>query len=208
MDAGLLAVLTDAERMLVAETEPGALAALDEDETVALHMRVRRARVKYVGQYRRAAAARVPEQGGREGSPEEHPSAPEGRGVRGGALPGQRPAGRARGGGRRAAEGRTAGAGAVRAVGRRVRREGRRRFRVRVEDTSVTTGPGGDRALRNPASEKRRAGTTASGAPPAGEARLTLTPGAPRGRRVTGGTGTRDPSAGAAGTRPRRTGSR
>src|SRR5690349_22621471 len=65
MDAGLLAVLNEAERLLVAETEPGALAALDEDGTVELHTRVRRARGKYVGQYRRSAAARVPEQGGR-----------------------------------------------------------------------------------------------------------------------------------------------
>ena len=65
MDAGLLAVLNDAERLLVGETEPDALAELDEDGVVALHTRVRRARNKYVGQYRRSAASRVPEQGGR-----------------------------------------------------------------------------------------------------------------------------------------------
>jgi hypothetical protein len=37
----------------------------DEDETLALHMRVRSARNKYVGQYRRTASARVTELGGR-----------------------------------------------------------------------------------------------------------------------------------------------
>jgi hypothetical protein len=50
VDAGLLAVLDDAERLLVAETEPAALEALAEDDVVALHTRVRRARTKYVGQ--------------------------------------------------------------------------------------------------------------------------------------------------------------
>lgn len=65
MNAGLMAVLTDNERLLVAETESAELAGLDEDEAVALESRVRRARNKYTGQYRRMAAARVPEQGGR-----------------------------------------------------------------------------------------------------------------------------------------------
>lgn len=65
MDASLLAVLTDAERLTVAETEAARLAALDEDAAIALETRIRRARDKYVGQYRRAASLRVPEQGGR-----------------------------------------------------------------------------------------------------------------------------------------------
>jgi hypothetical protein len=65
MNKSLLAVLNDSERLLVAETEPKELAKLDEDEVVELHVRVRRARNKYVGQYRRAAGARVAEQGGR-----------------------------------------------------------------------------------------------------------------------------------------------
>ena len=37
MDAGLMAVLSDAERLLVAETESQAMDGLDEDEVVALH---------------------------------------------------------------------------------------------------------------------------------------------------------------------------
>jgi hypothetical protein len=65
MNAGLMAVLTDNERLLVAETEPAELAVLDEDAAVALETRIRRARNKYIGQYRRTAAGRVAEQGGR-----------------------------------------------------------------------------------------------------------------------------------------------
>lgn len=65
MDAGLMAVLTENERLLVAETEPSELAILDEDAAVELETRIRGARNKYAGQYRRTAAGRVAEQGGR-----------------------------------------------------------------------------------------------------------------------------------------------
>jgi hypothetical protein len=65
MKASLLAALNDSERQLVAETEPAQLRLLDEDAVVELHTRVRRARNKYVGQYRRSASARVAEVGGR-----------------------------------------------------------------------------------------------------------------------------------------------
>lgn len=65
MDASLLAVLNDNERLTVAETEPAELAALDEDAAIELETRIRRARNKYVGQYRRAASARVAEHGAR-----------------------------------------------------------------------------------------------------------------------------------------------
>jgi hypothetical protein len=41
------------------------MAGLDEDELVALHTRVRRARDKYTGLYRRASAGRVGAAGGR-----------------------------------------------------------------------------------------------------------------------------------------------
>jgi hypothetical protein len=61
----LLAVLNDAERLLVAETERAKLAALDEDAAIELETRIRRARNKYVSQYRRAASAAVIEHGGR-----------------------------------------------------------------------------------------------------------------------------------------------
>jgi len=65
MNASLLAVLNDSERSLVAETEPAKLATLDEDAAIELETRVRRARDKYVSQYRRAAGARVIEHGAR-----------------------------------------------------------------------------------------------------------------------------------------------
>ncbi len=57
--------LTEAEFMLVRETEPDELAQLDEDGLVALHTRVRRARNKYSKTYRREASARVAELGAR-----------------------------------------------------------------------------------------------------------------------------------------------
>jgi hypothetical protein len=65
MNATLLAALNDAERLLVAQTEPAELAALDEDAAIEFEGRIRSARNKYVGQYRRGAAARVAEEGGR-----------------------------------------------------------------------------------------------------------------------------------------------
>ncbi|MGH3304072.1 MAG: hypothetical protein ACRDOK_20820 [Streptosporangiaceae bacterium] len=65
MNVTLTAVLTDNERLLVAETDPADLAGLDEDAAVALEARIRRSRDKYTGQYRRTAVGRVAEQGGR-----------------------------------------------------------------------------------------------------------------------------------------------
>jgi hypothetical protein len=65
MNAALLAVLNDAERLLVAQTERAELAMLDEDAAIELETRIRRARNKYVGQYRRGAAVAVAEHGGR-----------------------------------------------------------------------------------------------------------------------------------------------
>ncbi len=59
MDKAVLNSMTDAERRLVAQTEPAVLAPLDEDELLDLLSRIRRARTKYVKNYRRAAGARV-----------------------------------------------------------------------------------------------------------------------------------------------------
>jgi hypothetical protein len=61
----MLHSLSEEEFLLVGETDRTALAALDEDALVELHQRVRRARTKYVKQYRRAASARVEASGGR-----------------------------------------------------------------------------------------------------------------------------------------------
>lgn len=61
----LLTSLTAGERDLVRETEKERMAELDEDALVELHRRIRRARNKYVGLYRREAAERVRDVGGR-----------------------------------------------------------------------------------------------------------------------------------------------
>jgi hypothetical protein len=57
--------LTDAERQLVAETDRVALSTLDEDELLELHQRIRRARTKYMKNYRRGASVAVTTAGGR-----------------------------------------------------------------------------------------------------------------------------------------------
>jgi hypothetical protein len=59
MNQAVLNSMTDAERRLVAETEPASMAALDEDELLELHGRIRRARGKYVKSYRRSASVQV-----------------------------------------------------------------------------------------------------------------------------------------------------
>jgi hypothetical protein len=64
MDA-MRSSLTEAELLIVRSAEPSALVELDEDELLDLHDRVRRARKKYLGQYRRQAAAKVGDVGGR-----------------------------------------------------------------------------------------------------------------------------------------------
>ena len=65
MNQALMNSLTDAERLLIAETDRDALSALDEDELLELHQRIRRARTKYVKNYRRGASQSVATAGGR-----------------------------------------------------------------------------------------------------------------------------------------------
>jgi hypothetical protein len=57
--------LSEAEFVLLRETKKAQMADLDEDELIALHSRVRRARKKYVTLYRRAGATKVKQKGGR-----------------------------------------------------------------------------------------------------------------------------------------------
>ncbi len=61
----LLNSLTEAEFVLIRETDPAALNELDEDALLDLHRRIRRARNKYVGLYRRKGAAKVSAKGAR-----------------------------------------------------------------------------------------------------------------------------------------------
>lgn len=65
MKKSQLALLTDDERVMVLKTTPEALAKLDEDAVANLHRRVRKARNKYTGVYRRRAAKKVGKAGGR-----------------------------------------------------------------------------------------------------------------------------------------------
>ena len=59
MDKATLRTLGAADQDLLRETEPARLRKLDEEELLALHARVRRARNKYTKNYRRQAASRV-----------------------------------------------------------------------------------------------------------------------------------------------------
>ena len=164
MNASLLAVLNDAERLLVAETERAALAALDEDAAIELETRIRRARNKYVGQYRRSASAAVPEHGGRgKARPENKRAAMKAEAFEEAlARVSRRVASLAR---QAAAELRAERLAADRAA-RQGQGPGARRTASppRRKGSAVTGEPTGDRALRSPTAAKRRASTRAAGA--------------------------------------------
>jgi hypothetical protein len=164
MDASLLAVLTDAERLLVAETDRDALATLDEDGAIALETRIRRARDKYVGQYRRGASARVADRGGRG------KARPENTRARTKAEAFERALAQVS---RRVAVLARESAAALRAERLAAAKAARQSDwpgsgemvpRQRRQGPDATPEPTGERALRNPASEKVRAGTLAQGA--------------------------------------------
>jgi hypothetical protein len=164
MNASLLAVLNDAERLMVAQTGRDELAALDEDAAIELETRVRRARNKYVGQYRRGASAAVAEHGGRgKAAPENTRAALKAEAFEE-ALSriSRRVAVLAR---QAAAELRAARLAAARAA--RQRRPGARASaaapaRARKNPVSAAE-PAGDRT-RTPASKRARASTRAQGA--------------------------------------------
>lgn len=59
MNKQMLALMSDAEKALVAEASKESMASLDEDELLDLHARVRRARNKYSKLHRRQAAQQV-----------------------------------------------------------------------------------------------------------------------------------------------------
>jgi hypothetical protein len=173
MDASLLAVLNETERLLVAETEPAALAVLDEDAAIELETRIRRSRNKYVGQYRRGASARVAEHGGRgRARPENSRAAAKAeaferalsRVSRRVAALARQSAAALRAERLAAARAAKGGQGDWPGAGEMVPRQRRRPADIGPAGPAVTPEPAGDRALRSPASEKRRAGTLASGA--------------------------------------------
>jgi hypothetical protein len=164
MNASLLAVLNDTERLMVAETERAKLAVLDEDAAIELETRIRRARNKYVGQYRRTASAAVAEHGGRGKARPENTTARMKAEAFEEAL--SRVSRRVSTLAREAAQQlRAERLAAARAV-----KESRGPDQAGAAATAAQkapTAPGepaGARLLRTPASEKRRAGTLATGA--------------------------------------------
>jgi hypothetical protein len=152
MNASLLAVLNDAE------TGRAELAALDEDAAIELETRVRRARNKYVSQYRWTASAAVAGHGGRgKARPENRRAAMKAEAFEEAlSRVSRRVAALAR---QAAAELRAERLAAARAA-----RQGRGPDAGAAVPAAGRTGPmitgepTGDRALRSPASQKRRAG--------------------------------------------------
>ena len=169
MNASLLAVLNDSERLLVAQTERAELAALDEDAAIELEARVRRARNKYVGQYRRGASAAVAGHGGRgKAAPENTRAAMKAEAFEEAlSRVSRRVAVLAR---QAAAELRAARLAAARAMkqagrpGARAAAAGRAGKSPAGQSPTPAGEPAGDRALRTPASKRARAGTRAEGA--------------------------------------------
>jgi len=164
MNKSLLAVLNDAERLLVAQTGRAELAALDEDAAIELEARIRRARNKYVGQYRRAASAAVAEHGGRgKARPENTRAAMKAEAFEEAlSLVSRRVAALAR---QSAAELRAERLAAARAAKESRAPSARSAAPPAARKGPAVTGePAGDRALRSPATAKRRASTRAAGA--------------------------------------------
>jgi hypothetical protein len=162
VNASLVAVLNDAERLAVAETEPAALAGLDEDAAIELETRIRRVRDKYVSQYRRGASARVAEKGGRgKARPQNERAAMKAEAFeRALGRVSHRVAVLAK---KAAAELRTQRLAAARAVKGQPAAGRAGRSAPAASGGVVTAERRGDRALRSPASEKRRASTRAMG---------------------------------------------
>jgi hypothetical protein len=166
MDASLLAALNDAERLLVAQTERAELAALDEDAAIDLEARIRRARNKYVGQYRRGASARVAEHAARGQAAAENQRAALKAEAFEEALArvSRRVAALARQSAAELRAERLAAARAARAARHAPGPGAPAAPAAGRQGPAVTAEPTGDRALRSPASKKQRASTRAAGA--------------------------------------------
>lgn len=164
MDAATRAVLSESEKLLIAETGRDELAALDEDAAIDLETRIRRARNKYVSMYRRGAGAKVAEHGGRGRA------RPENALARQKAEAFERALSQVS---RRVAVLARQSAAQLRAerlaLARAAKQEdwpgaGEMVPRQRRTGPAAPDSPTGERALRNPASERERADTLATGA--------------------------------------------
>jgi len=164
MNKSLLAVLNDSERLLVAQTGRAELAALDEDAAIELEARIRRARNKYVGQYRRAASAAVAVHGGRgKARPENQRAAWKAEAFEEALA---RVSARVAALARRSAADLRAQRLAVARAARQARPAAAPAPPPAADGGGppVTGEPAGDRALRSPARAQQRASTRAAGA--------------------------------------------
>ena len=161
-----MAVLNKSESRLVAETERDALAGLGEDEAIELEARVRRARDKAVGQYRRPASAAVADHAARG------MAYPENQRARARAEAFERALSRTS---HRVAVLSQESAAALRKErieAARATKRGERDWpggeemvpRQRRKGPAVTPEPTGERALRSASSERQRAETLSQGA--------------------------------------------
>ena len=166
MDAATLAVLNESEKLLIAETGREELTALDEDAAIELETRIRRARNKYVGMYRRGASTRVAEHGARGRARPENAAARQKAEAFERALSqvSRRVAVLARQSAAQLRAERLALARAAKqddwpGAGQMVPRQ----RRTGPAAPTAPDSPAGERALRNPASERERADTLATG---------------------------------------------
>src|SRR5689334_6012263 len=72
MNNATWSMLNETEKALLRDAEPAALAKLDEDQLLALHDRIRRARTKYTKLYRRRATKQVARDASRGRAEEVH----------------------------------------------------------------------------------------------------------------------------------------
>lgn len=163
MDKSLLAVLNDGERLQVGQTGRAELGALDEDAAIDLEARIRRARNKYIGQYRRAASLAVAEHGGRgKARPENARAALKAEAFEEAlSRVSRRVAVLAR---QSAAELRAERIAAARAAKQRQAPDGWAGAPADGRKAPVAGSPAEDRALRSPIMAKRRASTRAADA--------------------------------------------
>ena len=174
MNRAAIATLSLPERLLIEQTEPKALAALDEDEAGDLLLQVRRARNKYSKLYRRQAGAQVATDASRAKASAKNQRTRDKAEVFEDALArvSRRLAALAR---ESAAELRTERLAAAR--GARALRGVRRPVDGRRGDGAV--GDVGRSGGKTPASRKRTASTQGDGRPPSGQARQPLSRGSP-----------------------------
>jgi hypothetical protein len=163
MNKAMLAALSDADRLQVAQTERAALDGLDEDEVLELHGRIRRARTKYAGQYRRTASQRVVEHGARgTARPQNQHAATRAEAFEAAlARVSRRLAVLSAASAKQLRADRLAAARAGAARPRVARTGGRL---AQAKPRSVTDRPRGDRSLKSAASAKRKSTTQAAGA--------------------------------------------